>query len=98
MTIGVGVFLMALGAILAFAVHVSVSGLNVAVIGVVLMIAGAGGIALHLAVFAPRRRRVPGGPVDDPRVEPPDEAYEQDFTQPTRRYRSLRTTRRDEYP
>jgi len=98
MTIGVGVFLMAVGAILTFAVHVSVSGLDVAVIGVVLMIAGAGGIALHLAVFAPRRRRVPGGSVADPPVGPPDEAYEQDYTAPTRRYRWVRTTRRDEYP
>jgi hypothetical protein len=98
MTIGVGIFLMAVGAILAFAVHVSVSGLNVAVIGVVLMIAGASGIAVHLAVFAPRRRRVPGEPVGGPRVGPPDGGYEQDFTQPARRYRWVRTTRRDEYP
>jgi hypothetical protein len=97
MTIGVGIFLMAVGAILAFAVHVSVSGLNVAVIGVVLMISGAVGIALHLAVLAPRRRRVPDRPVDVPRVGPPDGGYEQDFTQPERRYRRVRTTRRDEY-
>ncbi|MGF7236429.1 MAG: DUF6458 family protein [Frankia sp.] len=56
MTIGAGIFLMAVGAILAFAVHVSLSGLNIAVIGVILMIAGAIGIALDLTVFAPRRR------------------------------------------
>jgi hypothetical protein len=56
MGFGVGIFLVALGAILAFAVHASVSGLDLAVVGWVLMGAGVLGIALELAVFAPRRR------------------------------------------
>lgn len=56
MGIGVGVFLAAIGAILAFAVHASVSGLNLAVVGWVLMGAGLLGIALDVALFAPRRR------------------------------------------
>ncbi len=70
MTIGAGIFLLAVGAILAFAVHVSLSGLNIAVIGVILMIAGAVGIALGLTVFAPRRRTSIGsariGPTGQP--------------------------------
>jgi Domain of unknown function (DUF6458) len=98
MTIGAGIFLMAVGAILTFAVHVSVSGLDISVIGVVLMIAGAVGIALDLAVFAPRRRRVPGEVVADPRELPPDEIYDGDAARPVRRYRRVRTTRTDEYP
>lgn len=70
MGVGLGIFLMAFGAILAFALHVSVKGIDFAVVGIILMLAGAAGIALELAVFAPRRRRVitrsettdPGGP------------------------------------
>ncbi len=58
MGIGLGVFLLALGAVLAFAVHVSVSGLDVAVVGWVLMAAGLVGLAVDLAVLAPRRRAV----------------------------------------
>ena len=58
MGLGVGVFLLALGAILTFAVHTSVSGLDLSVVGWVLMGAGALGIVLELMLFAPRRRTV----------------------------------------
>ena len=53
MGIGVGILLLAVGAILAFAVHASVSGLDVQVVGVV----------LDLVVFAPRRRTAVYGTV-----------------------------------
>jgi hypothetical protein len=56
MSLGVGVFLLAVGAILTFAVHTSVSGLDLAVVGWVLMGAGLLGIVLELMLFAPRRR------------------------------------------
>lgn len=56
MSLGVGVFLLALGAILTFAVHASVSGLDLAVVGLVLMGAGLLGVVLELMLFAPRRR------------------------------------------
>ena len=56
MTIGAGVVLAAIGAVLTFAVTATVAGLNIHVIGVILMIAGIVGVALDLAVFAPRRR------------------------------------------
>lgn len=57
MGIGVSIFLLALGAILAFAVEASVSGLDLQVIGWILMAAGLLGIVLFLAVFGPRNRR-----------------------------------------
>jgi hypothetical protein len=57
MGIGFSTFLLALGAILAFAVHATVSGLDLQVIGWVLMAAGALGLVLTMAVIAPRHRR-----------------------------------------
>ena len=56
MGIGVSIFLLALGAILAFAVDASVSGLDLQVVGFILMAAGLLGIVLFLAVFGPRNR------------------------------------------
>lgn len=55
MGIGVSIFLLALGAILAFAVNVSVSGLDLAVVGVILMVCGL--IGLGLAIYAMERGR-----------------------------------------
>ena len=57
MGIGFSIFLLAVGAILAFAVHATVAGLDIRVVGFILMAAGAVGLILTLAVFAPRRRR-----------------------------------------
>jgi membrane-bound ClpP family serine protease len=64
MGIGVSVFLLALGAILAFAVHTTVSGVSIQVIGVILMVAGAIGLAMTMLVFG-RRDRVGGAVVED---------------------------------
>jgi hypothetical protein len=58
MGIGAGVFLIAVGAILTFALNVTVSGIDLDVVGIILMLAGLIGIAVDLAVFAPRRRGV----------------------------------------
>ena len=58
MRLGTGIFLLAVGAILAFAVDVTVSGLDLEVVGWILMAAGALAVLLELAVWAPRRRRV----------------------------------------
>lgn len=58
MGIGAGIFLIAVGAILKFAIHAKVSGIDVQIVGVILMVAGVVGIALDLLLFAPRRRRV----------------------------------------
>jgi predicted membrane channel-forming protein YqfA (hemolysin III family) len=56
MGIGVGIFLLAAGAILTFAVDATVNGLDIRTVGVILMIVGALGILLDLLIFAPRRR------------------------------------------
>jgi hypothetical protein len=53
-----GIVLTAIGAVLAFAVHATVSGLDVRAVGWILMIVGVIGILLDLALFAPRRRQV----------------------------------------
>ena len=57
MGIGFSIFLIAVGAILAFAVHASVAGLDIRVVGWILMAAGALGLVLTMVVFMPRRRR-----------------------------------------
>jgi len=57
MTIGFSSFLLAVGAILTFAVHATVAGLDIKVVGIILMAVGALGLILSLFVFAPRRRR-----------------------------------------
>ena len=57
MRLGTAIVLLALGAILTFAVQVSVSGIDIRVVGWILMIAGALGIVLELAVWGPRSRR-----------------------------------------
>ena len=58
MGIGFSIFLLALGAILAFAVNATVAGLDIAVVGWILMAAGVIGLILTMVVLAPRRRRI----------------------------------------
>ena len=58
MRLGTGIFLLAVGAILVFALQAQVSGVDLKVVGWILMAAGALGVVLELAVWAPRRRRV----------------------------------------
>lgn len=58
MGIGASIFLLALGAILAFAVDATVAGIDIQVIGWILMAAGLVGLIMTLLVFGPRRRRV----------------------------------------
>jgi uncharacterized membrane protein YhhN len=68
MGIGASIFLIAVGAILAFAVNASISGLDIAVVGYILMIAGVVGLAMTLFIFAPRNRSRAGGVVEERRV------------------------------
>ena len=51
MGIGTSIFLIAVGAILAFAVEVEVSGVDLATVGVILMIAGAFGLLLSVVFW-----------------------------------------------
>lgn len=83
MNIGVSIFLITLGAILAFAVNATISGLDINVIGVILLVVGLGWLALSLVLLSSRRtrlRRTTGGAlVEERRVynEPPaPTAYE----------------------
>jgi hypothetical protein len=57
MGIGVSVFIMAVGAILAFAVEKSVEGVDVNTVGVILMIVGAIGLLTSMVIWGPRTRR-----------------------------------------
>jgi hypothetical protein len=50
MGIGTSIFLIALGAILRYAVTLTVSGVNLQTVGLILMIAGAIGLVASLAV------------------------------------------------
>lgn len=57
MTIGVGIFLLALGAILAFAVTDRISGIDLTAVGYILMGAAALGMVLSVILSNSRRRR-----------------------------------------
>lgn len=60
MRIGVSVFLIALGAILRFALETSVDGINLGVTGVILMVVGVIGLLVSLVFWSslsPSRRR-----------------------------------------
>lgn len=64
MGIGASITLLALGAILAFAVDANVSGIDINVIGFILMVCGAIGLLLTMLVFG-RRDRVVGGVAEE---------------------------------
>ncbi len=51
MGIGVSIFLIALGAVLAFAVNITTSGVDLNTIGVILMIVGVIGLATTLLIL-----------------------------------------------
>lgn len=57
MGLGLGVVLIVVGAILAFAVSASVSGIDLVMIGWILMGAGVLILLLSLLIFMPRSRR-----------------------------------------
>jgi hypothetical protein len=62
MGIGVSAFLIAAGAIMAFAIEVdNAEGININTVGIILMVVGALGLIVTLAVFGPRRREVVDG-------------------------------------
>jgi Domain of unknown function (DUF6458) len=83
MGIGIGIFLIALGAILTFAVDWSIAGLDLHVVGWILMVVGVGGLIMFSyfwnrsrvpeAVAAVRQRQVAPPPrtYDDPTPPPP---------------------------
>jgi uncharacterized membrane protein YuzA (DUF378 family) len=79
MRIGSSLVLIAVGAILKFAVTASISGVNLPVVGVVLMVVGIAGVVLSLIMVSTARRtevvhqtarvdQVEPQRVDDPRI------------------------------
>jgi hypothetical protein len=81
MTIGAGIFLIAVGAILKFATNIHVQGVSIDTIGVILMVAGLVGLLIGLfqeIVWSRRRAVAPGeapvAPVEE-RREVRDPAY-----------------------
>jgi hypothetical protein len=79
MGLGVGIFLVAVGAILTWAVNVTASGVDLHAIGVILMIVGLGGILLSMAFWSSwgggmgggRRTQVTETTTADPRYADP---------------------------
>jgi hypothetical protein len=57
MSIGIGIFLIMLGAVLTFAVDWSIGGLDLQAVGWILMVAGVGGLVMFFYLW--NRRRVP---------------------------------------
>lgn len=60
MRIGLSIFLIAVGAILRFALETSVDGINLAMTGVILMVVGVIGLVISLGLWSslsPSRRR-----------------------------------------
>lgn len=58
--------MLAVGAVLTFAVTVSVSGIDLSTVGVILMVVGALGIVLEFALFRPRGRSITSTASVDP--------------------------------
>jgi Domain of unknown function (DUF6458) len=74
MYIGVGIFLIVVGAILTFALHASLSAVNLGMIGWICMAAGVLAIVLSLVMGAGRRTGVGGGGYSSRRVSHTDPA------------------------
>ncbi len=57
MTIGMSIFLIALGAVLKFAVTATVAGISIQTAGLILMLVGVLGLVIGLFMLASDRRR-----------------------------------------
>ena len=60
MSIGVNLFVITVGAILYFAVTATVAGVDIATVGLILMIVGVLGLVITLVFLARERRDPPG--------------------------------------
>jgi hypothetical protein len=61
MNIGVSMVLITVGAILAFAVEDSISGVDLSMVGVILLLVGIGWLILTLVLWGTRRSRLSRG-------------------------------------
>ncbi len=76
MQLGTSIFLLAVGAILKYAVTDSISGVDLQTVGVILMVVGVVGLLLSIllmTIWADRAGR--GTVVRDPVVDPADRRY-----------------------
>ena len=87
MGIGGSIFLLALGAILAFAVDAHISGIDINVVGYVLMLAGLAGLIITIWFWNSRRRTTTVSATERP-VMRSDGTYVNEY----------RETRRDDPP
>jgi hypothetical protein len=76
MPLGTSIFLIAVGAILRYAVTATVSGIDITTVGLILMIVGIAGLLIsifYMLAWAPRRGRVVRDRVieREPYEEPP---------------------------
>ena len=83
MGLGVSIFLIAVGAILTWAVNATVSGLEIQTIGVILMIVGALGLVLSM-IFWSSWGGVGGGGLAGPRMSKTGRASSPRFLSPIR--------------
>ncbi|WP_327089988.1 hypothetical protein OIE66_05050 [Nonomuraea sp. NBC_01738] len=80
MTIAGGIILIMLGAILTWAVEFDLAGLDINVVGIVLMLGGVAGLLFGLYRISVTRRAV--GPIDEPVVR--HEVYDEPEVRRTR--------------
>jgi Domain of unknown function (DUF6458) len=59
MTVGGSIFLIAVGAILRYAITDTISGVDLKTVGLILMLAGAAGLLIGLFMYASSRRDTP---------------------------------------
>jgi len=55
MGIGLSIFLIAVGAIITFAIHASVAGVSLSTIGIILMVVGVLGLIVAMTIFGGSR-------------------------------------------
>ena len=68
MGIGVSIFLIAVGLILALAVDVEVAGLDIQYVGWILAVVGLIGLIMAVFIWGPRRRESTTGVVEERRI------------------------------
>ena len=66
MGIGISILVFAVGAMFTFLVNATIAGIDIHVVGWLLMAAGAIGLIVEMAVLTRRRRRRPTGAVRTP--------------------------------
>lgn len=71
MGIGASIFLIAVGAILTFALDLNVSGVDLDIVGWILMAVGVLGLIVTLAIWLPRRRAADATVVREENYERP---------------------------